>query len=161
MQARRRHAAARLAPLCAVLAALPLAGAECLGAWLGGSDEERDACVVVCAAEAQCELGRDEAACLAALCAEDGFRVLDDEMPADLEALSANDCMKAAADCAALALCSCDDSCARVDECTGSADAACIDNCELLLEQDTSLYMENRCKMESTCADLAACGQVG
>jgi hypothetical protein len=170
MHPRRRHAAARLAAFSVVLAALPLSGAECLGA-LGGADEERVSCEAVCAAEAQCELGRDEAACLAALCAEDGFRVLSDEAlpdagpavaaPEDLESLSANDCMKAAEDCATLALCSCEDSCARVDDCTGSPDAACVDNCELLLEQDPSLYLENRCKMESTCADLAACGQVG
>lgn len=159
MHPRRRHALV----LAVVLAALPLSGADCLRS--GDDGEERAECEAVCAAEAQCDLGRDAAACLLALCVEDGFKVVaaDPETgaAADLQALAANDCMKAATDCAALALCSCDDACARVDECTGSSDAACTDNCEVLLEQDTSLYLENRCKMESTCADLAACGQVG
>lgn len=116
----------------------------------------------MCAAEAQCELGRSEAACLSALCDDEGFKVVaDGETPADLQTLSANDCMKAATDCAELVLCSCDDACARIDDCTGGNEAGCADDCEVLLEQDTSLYLENRCKMESTCADLAACGQVG
>ncbi len=155
MNHRRRH----WLGLAALLAALPLSGAECVEGL--SADEERADCEAVCAAEAQCDLGRDELTCRAALCADDGFQVIADDSPVDLQTLAANECMKAATDCAALALCSCADSCARVAECTGSAEPACLDNCEILLEQDTSLYLENRCKMESACADLAVCGQVG
>ena len=124
-------------------------------------DEERKACEEVCAAEAQCGF-RSEDACLEALCADDGFRTFEDgEDTVDLQGLESNDCMREAEDCAALALCSCGDACGRVDECTGSADAACEDNCGALLEQaPEATYTENRCKMESTCEDLAACGGV-
>lgn len=129
---------------------------------------ERKECEEVCAAEAACELGRTEPECLAALCDVGGFKIVveapSDAGPAapdaDLQDLTANACMRAAQDCQELLLCSCPDACARVDECTGSPDAACLDNCENLLEQDPALYLENRCKMESTCADLAVCGVV-
>jgi hypothetical protein len=168
MRACRRHRSTPGAVLVgpALLALLPLMGSTCIG---GDPSGERRACEEVCAAEAACDLGRSEAACLAALCDENGFKIVleaedtPDAGPAgesDLQDLVANDCMRAATDCEELVLCSCPDACARVDECTGSADAACTNTCESLLEQDLTLYLENRCKMESSCADLAACGSV-
>jgi hypothetical protein len=142
--------------LCAAPYAL---GASCIGGL--DPEAERKECEEVCAAEAQCEF-RSETDCLAALCAEDGFRSFDDaDGTVDLQNLDANACMKDAEDCGALAACSCGDSCARVDECTGSEDATCEDNCNVLLEQaPDATYTENRCKMESTCEDLPTCGGV-
>lgn len=148
------------------LALVPLLGADCVGT-LEPSAERRE-CEEVCAAEASCDLGRTQEECLAALCDFAGFKIVAE--PAsdaglvahdlDLQDLSANECMRTAQDCQELLLCSCPDSCGRVDECTGSVDGACLDNCENLLAQDPALYLENRCKMESSCADLAACGVV-
>lgn len=151
--------------LAVALLAWPLSGSVCLDL-LGG--EERAECEEVCAKEAECGL-RTEAACLAALCDADGFRVVGDGAPADggvgdthdLATLDANDCERTAPDCAELALCACPDACARVDECTGDPDAACLNTCETLLEQDPEGgFQENRCKMESSCADLPACSSV-
>lgn len=142
-----------------------MAGAVCLPD--PGDGEERKECEAVCAIEGQCaELGRSEADCLASLCDEEGFRRFEDDPDAatpssvDLQDLSFIECAQAAEDCGALALCSCPDACTRVDDCSGSPDATCVDTCEGVLAQDPSLYLENRCKMESTCADLAACGAV-
>jgi hypothetical protein len=165
MASRRRHSA----PLVVVLAALatvPLMGSDCLGDIDPGA--ERQECEQVCASEDECGV-RPEADCLAALCSPTGFKTFEepsgDDVDAgvvdvDLQDLSSNDCERTATDCAELILCSCPDACARVDTCTGSADATCVDTCENLLENDPSLYLENRCKMESACADLAACGSV-
>lgn len=138
------------------LAALPLSGAECLS--LLGDDEERQECEAVCAKEDTCGL-RTEAACLASLCDADGFKVVDSAATAhDLATLDANQCETTAADCAELVLCVCPDACARVDECTGDPDATCLNTCETLIEQDPeAAFQENRCKMESACADVPAC----
>lgn len=145
--------------LAVALATLPLSGSVCLSL-LGG--EERVACEEVCAKEDECGL-RAEAACLAALCDAEGFRVIDAEAnPYDLADLDANQCERTAADCSELALCVCPDACAHVDACTGDADATCQDTCETLIEQDPAAsFQENRCKMESACADLPACSSVG
>lgn len=147
------------------LASLALGGADCLSL-LGG--EERAECEEVCAKEAECGL-RTEAACLASLCDVDGFRVVADGAGADggtggdhdLASLDANQCERTAADCGDLALCACPDACARVDECTGDPDASCVNTCETLIEQDPAGgFQENRCKMESSCADLPACSAI-
>lgn len=145
-----------------VLALMPYAlGASCISGTPEDPAAERKECEAVCAVEAECEL-RTEDACLAALCDETGFRtVTDGDAEIDLLALSSNDCLREAADCAAAVLCSCPDACARVDECTGAEDPACEDTCGVLVEQDPgATYTENRCKMESTCGDLPACGAV-
>ena len=164
----RRHAASfRVLPALAVgLAAFALGGADCLSL-LGG--EERARCEEVCAKEGECGL-RTESACLAALCDTDGFKVVAGDAPADggvaapehdLAGLDANDCERTAADCGELSLCVCPDACARVDECTGDPDATCLNTCETLIEQDPEGgFQENRCKMESSCADLPACSSV-
>lgn len=145
--------------LAVALAALPLSGSACL-ALLGG--DERADCEEVCAKEGECGM-RTEAACLASLCDTEGFKVVDAAADAhDLASLDANDCERTAEDCAALVLCVCPDACARVDECTGDPDATCLNTCETLIEQDPAAgFQENRCKMESACADLPACSSVG
>ena len=141
------------------LSVLPLSGSVCL-ALLG--DDERATCEEVCAKEDECGM-RTEAACLAALCDAEGFKVVDaDTTPHDLADLDANDCERTAGDCSELVLCVCPDACARVDECTGDPDATCQNTCETLLEQEPEAgFQENRCKMESACADVPACSSVG
>ncbi len=144
-----------MAALAVALAALPLQGAACLDFL---SDDERDACEAVCAKQDGCGL-RSAAACLASLCDEDGFKVVDAGGDAhDLATLDANRCEEDAADCSEVALCVCPDACARVDECTGDPDTTCVNTCETLVEQDPeAAFQENRCKMESACADVPAC----
>ena len=138
-------------------------GADCLGTTPPPGTARAD-CEAVCAAEDQCHqadatVARGKAECLTALCTDTGFKVVDTGANAsDLASLTSNDCEKAATDCAALLLCSCPDSCARVTQCTGDANATCTDDCDNLIPSDPALYVENRCKMEATCADLAACG---
>ncbi len=147
-----------------LVGALPLSGSNCLDEG-GGPSAARQQCEAVCDAEGQCNdadpsIARSKAACLAALCTADGFNTVPDgDNSLDLATLAANDCERTATDCAELLLCSCPDSCARTDQCTGEQTSSCVDDCENVLAQDPSLYAENRCKMESTCADLAACGQ--
>lgn len=130
---------------------------------------ERQTCEEVCALEVQCAdaLGRTEEECLAALCDADGFRQIEDPVGGDggvvvtdLAGLTLIGCVQVAADCGALALCSCPDACSRVGTCTGAPDATCLETCNTLIAQDPALYLENQCKLGSTCADLAACGQV-
>jgi hypothetical protein len=140
-------------------------GADCLGddGDTDGGPADRKSCEDVCDAEAQCSV-RSKADCEAALCSDTGFKTVDSgDDETDLAELSSNDCEKTAEDCGALVKCSCPDSCARVDQCTGSSDASCVDDCDTLIEaeSDFSVYLENRCKMESACADLAACGSSG
>ena len=139
-------------------------GADCLG---DVPDDPEKACEAVCDAEDACHaqdatIGRAKADCVAALCTGTGFKTVDTGANAsDLSTLTSNDCESQATDCGALMKCSCPDSCAREDQCTGNPDASCVDTCDNLIENDTSLYLQNRCKMESACADLAACGSSG
>ncbi len=144
-----------MSALAVAFATLPLSGSACLSL-LG--DDEREQCEQVCAKEAACDL-RGEAACVASLCDAEGFKVVDADGDAhDLAALDANQCEQDAEDCAELALCACPDACARVDECTGDPDATCVNTCETLIEQaPAAAFQENRCKMESACADVPAC----
>lgn len=72
---------------------------------------------------------------------------------------TADECMLVAEDCAEVAACTCAGSCAQLDACTGSFDAACESDCEVLLEQQPiETFQENRCRIESSCEELAACG---
>jgi hypothetical protein len=113
----------------------------------GGSCDE------LCALEDECGLrGFDE--CLTQ-------RGCDADGGTPASSSSADDCMLAVDNCADVALCTCDDACARVDECTGSPDPSCAGTCESLVEQDVvGTFQENRCRIESTCEDLALCGGV-
>jgi len=67
-------------------------------------------------------------------------------------------CIADAVDCSEVVLCTCDEACAKVDECSGSTDEGCPSTCETLVEQtpDTK-YVENRCIIESACEDLSLC----
>jgi hypothetical protein len=158
----RRHCVL-LATCCGLLAALPLMGSTCLGPGGDGTDAgpggSRADCEALCDVESQCNLGRDKATCIAAICTDTGFKTIDTGADAeDLGTISSTDCEKTAADCGALAKCSCPDACSREATCTGGDNASCVDDCDNLIQTDTSLYLENRCKIESACADLAACG---
>lgn len=169
------------------IAATGLVG-SCLDPGLfGDGGAERLACEELCALEAQCAdvLGRTEEECLASLCDAYGFRVFEEaaspteadepsdaegaadtapDAPSgtvvDLEELGFIACAREAEDCQALALCACPDACARTDTCLGAPDPFCIDSCESLTAQDPGFYEENRCKMESSCAELPTCGAV-
>lgn len=104
-------------------------------------------CEDLCALEEECGL-RGFDACVAESCGDAGTRV-----PSE-----ADECMLAVDNCADVALCTCDDSCAKLDECTGSPDPSCASTCESLVEQDVvGTFQENRCRIESTCEDLALC----
>jgi hypothetical protein len=138
-------------------------GSTCIGDTggddAGPGDGSRADCEAVCDAESQCNLGRTKDACIAAICTDTGFKTVDTGANAeDLSTVSSTDCEKTAADCGALAKCSCPDACARDAQCTGGDNATCVDDCDNLIQNDTSLYLENRCKIESDCVDLAACG---
>jgi hypothetical protein len=133
-------------------------GASCLNE---ETDKARQECEDVCAIEAKCEL-RDEDECLKALCTEDGFRTIKDgDNTVDLQKVDANECMREAENCADAVLCACPDGCARVGDCTGTEEPTCEDTCHTLMEQAANeTYLEIRCQLESTCADLPACGGV-
>lgn len=127
-----------------VVAALAIAPACEL---LYPDDPEGTPCEELCALEDECGL-RAYDDCVAASCADGGGRVPS----------AADECMLAVDNCAEVALCTCDDSCARLDECTGSPDPSCAGTCESLVEQDVvRTFQENRCRIESTCEDLALC----
>ena len=112
--------------------------------------DEGHPCADLCDIEVQCGF-RSLSECEAQSC--DG----DTRIPTD-----SDDCIAAATDCAEVALCSCDDACLRVDDCTGSDDGACDADCETLVEQDPeNTYRENRCLVETeACEDIATCGGV-
>lgn len=124
--------------------------------WLGGGPPPPPGeCEALCELEDECGL-RSYAACVSA-------RRCDAEADADggapVPLTDADDCMLAVENCADVALCTCDDACARIDECTGSPDPSCAGTCESLVEQDVvGTFQENRCRIESTCEDLALCG---
>lgn len=151
--------------MCCVALCCGADGASCFGASANDIAEEKKACAAHCAVEVECGL-RSEADCLAAVCDDAGFVVVsgtnisgDDGV--DLQTAPVTDCMKSAADCAQAVLCTCPDSCERTAVCLGSDDAECENTCGALVEQapgDT--YLENRCKLESTCDDLPTCGGV-
>jgi hypothetical protein len=103
-------------------------------------------CEKLCAIEADCGL-RDKDACLAAIC------------PGGIHIPTASDaCLLETDDCSEVAACACPEGCAKLDECTGAPDPSCADTCEGLVEQDPAgTYTENRCRIESSCDDLALC----
>ena len=104
-----------------------------------------------CAIEDECGL-RPYDTCLAESC---------DELGGRYGGGNADECMQAVDNCADVALCTCDDSCFALEECTGSPDPSCAGTCESLVEQDVvGTFQENRCRIESTCEDLAACGGI-
>lgn len=105
-------------------------------------------CEQLCTLEDDCGL-RPYAACVAESCDDAGVRAGSDT----------DECMLAVETCADAALCTCDESCTKLDECTGSPDPECAETCESLVEQDVvASFQENRCRIESTCEDLPTCG---
>lgn len=115
---------------------------------LGEVSPEPSACEELCAIEDDCEL-RSYDDCVAQSCDDAGTRAGSD----------ADECMLAVENCADVALCTCDDSCSKLDECTGSPDPSCAETCESLVEQDVvGTFQENRCRIESTCDELPTCG---
>lgn len=71
---------------------------------------------------------------------------------------SSDACIADAVNCAEVVLCTCDEACAKVDECSGSTDEGCPSTCETLVEQTPDeKYVENRCIIESACEDLSLC----
>jgi hypothetical protein len=118
-----------------------------------GEDEPEPsstACADACALEASCGF-RDEDDCLAG-CPADGASL----NPA------LDECFAAAASCLESAACACDAGCARVDECAeAEPDPTCVSSCDAIIEQETQqTYVEQRCRIESSCEDLAACSSV-
>lgn len=146
---------ARAALLLAV--ATGTTGAACLDEIPLGTSE----CEELCEIEELCGL-RSYSACTTERCGEAGATrggAADDCMLSIVEASEASDA--GGFDCTELVFCTCDDSCGSVDACTGSSDPACGSTCETLVEQDpVATYQENRCRIESSCEDLALCGGV-
>jgi hypothetical protein len=106
-------------------------------------------CADACTVEDQCGF-RPLVECIGKSCKTDGARTIDE----------GDDCLTAATDCAAAAACACPGGCAKLDECAGSEDATCADTCTTLVGQEPEdTFRENRCKIESSCADLALCSQ--
>lgn len=133
--------------LATVLATLTLGtAADCLGTLT-----ETPECKAHCDVEAECGF-RTKAACEAASCNP----VSGDVLFSDVDA-----CLAAADDCLEAAACACSDGCAKTAECLQSEDAECVSTCDTLVEQQSSAtYLENRCKIESSCDEQAACGAV-
>jgi hypothetical protein len=133
--------------LATVLATLALGtAADCLGTLT-----ETPACKANCDVEAECGF-RTKEACEAASCNP----VSGDVLFSDVDA-----CLAAAGDCQEAAHCACDDGCAKTAECLESEDAECVNTCETIVDQQPSAtYLENRCKIESSCDEQAACGAV-
>ena len=159
-----RGARAGLHPMVALLAAIALTG--CPGVPVdagvpdgGPSDAGTDGgappidggvdddCALFCAVEDECGF-RSYDTCVAEAC------------PGGLWTLSfADSCVEAAADCAEVALCSCQARCDNEEVCIGSADPSCVDDCQTLAEQlPSDAYLESRCVIESPCEDIALCG---
>lgn len=62
--------------------------------------------------------------------------------------------------CLDAATCSCNESCWKRGECSGNhdGDSECEQTCATLVKQEgVARYRENRCVLESTCADIAVC----
>jgi hypothetical protein len=115
------------------------------------TDQNNPECTARCDVEAECGF-RTTDACEAASCDPISGEVLF----ADVDA-----CLAAASDCLEAAACACSDGCAKTAECLQSEDADCVDTCDTLVEQQSSAtYLENRCKIESSCDEQAACGAV-
>jgi hypothetical protein len=133
--------------LATVLATLALGtAADCLGTLT-----ETPACKANCDVEAECGF-RTKEACEAASCNP----VSGDVLFSDVDA-----CLAAAENCLEAAGCACDDGCAKTAECVQSPDPDCVSTCDTLVEQQTeATYLENRCKIESSCDEQAACGAV-
>jgi hypothetical protein len=128
-----------------VLMALVTSASDCL------DDIEPPPCQANCAIEAECE-----------------FRSLEDCEAAACEPLTGapinvglDACLGAATDCLEAAACACPDGCGQIDECAGEADPSCVENCDTLVEQlPVETYLENLCRIESSCEDLALCSSV-
>jgi hypothetical protein len=112
-----------------------------------GLQEGHD-CNELCVIESGCDL-RSYETCVRESC-EGPFRKPSGDT---------DECMLAVEDCAEVAACTCAGSCARLDVCTGSLDPGCEATCDVLLEQEPiETFQENRCRIESACEELAACG---
>ena len=109
------------------------------------------ACEAACDLEVECGF-RGLSACEAASCNP----VMGSILYADVDA-----CLRSADDCLEAAACVCDEGCGKTDECVGSPDSQCVSTCDTLVEQQPkATYLENFCRIESSCSDLAACGAV-
>jgi hypothetical protein len=106
-------------------------------------------CPAACAVEVECGF-RTEAACEETCTARGGF-----EHPS-----SADACIIAASDCAAVVECTCFPSCDQLAACgIESDDDDCTETCRGLVESVPILtYEENRCRIESTCETIVQCG---
>lgn len=135
---------------CVVVGGVVLGGADCAGL-IGEGEGEPKPCTAHCDVEVNCDFRTDEE-CKAASCNKDGT-------PKDQ---AADDCLAAAADCLEAAACACDGGCARIDECSESEpNPECVSSCDTLVEQQTTqTYLENRCRIEKSCDDLATCSAV-
>ncbi len=123
-------------------------GSSCLDA-LG--EDDPPPCTANCAIEAECGF-RTLEVCAATSC---------DPLGAPVD-VAADACLAAAADCLEAAACACDSGCARIDECAESEpNPDCVTTCDTLVEQQsTATYLENRCRIEKACSDLATCSAV-
>jgi hypothetical protein len=139
-----------------VLIAMGAAGSACLDdlPLPGGECEE------LCQVEEDCGF-RSFNACMAASCSDAGTRFGSGADSCMLSMLDDADASDAGVSCADLVFCTCDESCGAVDDCTGNIDPSCGSTCETIVEQDPEVaYQENRCRIESSCEDLALCGGV-
>jgi hypothetical protein len=134
---------------------LALATVVVLGALSGAAaclDEvDPPACEANCGIEAECEF-RTLAACEAASCDPVTGAALQPSLAA---------CLGAAENCLEAAACPCADGCSKVEECGADADPGCEATCDTLVDQQpTETYLENVCRLESSCEDQAVCSSV-
>ena len=119
---------------------------------LGDDPPEPVECRANCAVEAECGF-RTEDECKKTSCDNEGA-------PKDP---AADSCLADAANCLEAAACACDGGCAAIDLCAegGEENPSCVSDCDVLVEQlTTETYLENRCRIESDCADIATCSSV-
>ena len=136
----------RLSAVATVVVLAALSGAaDCL------DDLEAPPCEANCAIEAECEF-RTLAACEAASCNSITGAPLQPSLAA---------CLGAAENCLEAAACPCADGCGKVEECGADADPGCEATCDTLVDQQpTETYLENVCRLESSCEDQAVCSSV-
>ena len=141
-----------LRALALVLTALGVMAADA-SSCLDEDPPEPAACRANCDIEAECDL-RTLEACQAASC---------DPQTGDPLFTAPDACLANAENCLEAAACACDGGCAKLDECSeGGSDPTCVGTCDTLVEQEPeSTYREQRCRLESSCEDIAVCGAVG
>lgn len=127
------------------LLAMTASASSCL------DDLERPECQANCAVEDECGF-RTLATCELAACDPVTGEALHPGLAA---------CLGAADDCLEAAACACDDGCAKIESCSGSADPDCVATCDTLVDQaPEATYQENACRIVSECEDLATCASV-